>query len=133
MQAEIERERLMAQIEAARQRAESLVGEVNLANNMLVTLIDTLPVGMIIIDVEGRVVLANSQARALMKTALAGDVYGLRDELSLRRYDGTVIAEDDLPLVRAIRKGEITTGLRSRVLSGRRVCGFVDRCQSGPG
>jgi PAS domain S-box-containing protein len=111
VQADIERERLMAQIEAARLRAESLVTELHLANNMLVTLIDTLPAGMIIIDVEGRIVLANSHARALMKTALAGDYYGLRDELSLRRRDGEVIGQDDLPLVRAIQHGEITPGL----------------------
>jgi PAS domain-containing protein len=110
-QADVERDRLIAQIETARQRAENLVAELHLANNMLVTLIDTLPAGMIIIDVEGRIVLAKSHARALMKSALAGDTYGLRDELTLRHPDGMAIAQEDLPLVRAIQYGEVTKGL----------------------
>jgi PAS domain S-box-containing protein len=107
-QVDAERERLIAQIESARQRAESLVTELHLANNMLVTLIDTLPAGMIIIDAEGRVVLANSHSRLLMKATLAGDHYGMREGLTLCRPDGTVLSEDDLPLVRALKLAEVT-------------------------
>lgn len=110
-QAETEREQLISQIEGARQRAEMLIADLHLANNMLVTLIDTLPAGMVIIDANERIVLANSQARDLMHSALAGDEFALRDDLVIRDSGGRPIPHAELPLIRAVRNGQAVNGL----------------------
>jgi PAS domain S-box-containing protein len=112
-QAERERELLLEQVEQARQRAEIAANELQVTNNMLRAIIETLPAGMVIVDSEGRVVLANPQARAILGRELSG-TYEYKENV-FYRMDGLRMLPEEMPLFRAIRSGEITSGLEVRV------------------
>lgn len=110
-QAEQERLRSIEQVEQARQRAEDLAEGLQLANSILLALIETLPAGMVITDPDGGVVLANAQARVILGSALTGATFRLKGDTHLFRLDGPAFQPEDLPVNRAIQKGETTTGL----------------------
>ena len=112
-QAERERELLLEQVEQARQRAETAANELQVTNNMLRAIIETLPAGMVIVDSEGRVVLANPQARAILGQELSG-TYDCKENVFFR-VDGLRMLPEDMPLFRAIHSGVITSGLEVRV------------------
>ena len=105
IQAEKARQRSLEQVELARQRAENLAGELRMANNMLRTLIETLPIGMVITDVHGEIVLANLLAKNLMGSSLAVVKSDYEGDLPLFHLDGSRLTLEELPLVRALRQG----------------------------
>ena len=109
-QAEQEREQLLAQAEVARQRAEDLAHELQLANRMLNALIETLPTGMVIVDADSEIVLANQRVKDIMGNALAGARSSLSADSRLCRMDGTPFPLEEMPLNRAVQAGETTTG-----------------------
>ena len=110
-QAVQERQRSLEQVELGRQRAENLAGELRLANNMLRTLIETLPIGMVITDLEGEITLANPLAKNIMGSALAIVKPDFMGDLPLFHLDGSRLTIDELPLTRALKQGATTTGL----------------------
>ena len=110
-QAERERERLLAQVEEARQRAENLANELKLANSILLALIETLPAGMVVTDSDGGVVLVNRTARALLGNALKGASISWTGDPIILRRDGSLVKPEEMPLTHAIQRGETTTGL----------------------
>jgi len=94
----------------SREQAETLAWELRLANNMLRTLIETLPAGMLMIDAVGEVLLANSFARSILNHNPLEDTYSLRVDPLLCFVDDSALPAEQIPLNRAIRKGETTTG-----------------------
>ncbi len=77
-------------------------------HSVLHTLIDTMPVGLIVCDAAGKIVLVNVMARLLFDGGPAHTVFDFVDSYTLHRPDGTPIAREDRPLVRAITAGEVT-------------------------
>ena len=108
--AEVEREKLLDDNESAWVRALDLVDNLHLANNMLTTLIETLPAGMVIIDTQGEIVMENSQARAIMKSTASEDYYGFHEHNALNVKDAKVLPIEERPLLLAMR-GITTSGL----------------------
>ena len=109
--AEQARQRSLEQVELARQRAETLAGELRLANNMLRTLIETLPIGMVITDPEGEITLANSMAKTIMGSALDVVKPDFVGDLPLYHLDGARLTVEELPLTCALKQRTSTTGL----------------------
>ncbi|MYE08422.1 MAG: response regulator [Acidimicrobiaceae bacterium] len=84
-------------------------GDEQRAKADLEALVNTSPVGVLVVDVGSRtVVMANREARRIVGAPPAGardatqDVWGL----TCWRLDGSEIAYDELPVVRAVRDGE---------------------------
>jgi PAS domain S-box-containing protein len=109
--AELERARSLEQMNQARQYAENLAAELQQTNGMLHALLDTLPVGLVILDGDGGIVLANPLARSIMGSALTGDAVDENGNPLLFRTDGSAISFADLPLYRALYRGDTTTGM----------------------
>ena len=110
-QAEQARQRSLEQVELARQRAENLASELRMANNMLRTLIETLPIGMVITDLNGDVILANPLARTIMGNSLAVVKPDHEGDLPIFHLDGSRLTLEELPLMRALRQGTTVNGM----------------------
>jgi PAS domain S-box-containing protein len=109
--AEQARQHSLEQVELARQRAENLASELRMANNMLRTLIETLPIGMVITDQHGEVILANPLARTILGNSLALVNPEYEGDLPFFRLDGSRLNIDELPLTRALKQGTTVNGL----------------------
>jgi PAS domain S-box-containing protein len=103
-QAVQERQRSLEQVEQGRRRAENLAGELRLANNMLRTLIETLPIGMVITDPEGEIILANPLAKTIMGSAMAVIQPDFLGDLPLYHPDGSRFIFEDLPLIHVLKQ-----------------------------
>ena len=84
-------------------------GDEQRAKADLEALVNTSPVGVLVVDAGSRtVVMANREARRIVGAPPAEardatqDMWGL----TCRRMDGSEIAQDELPVVRAVREGE---------------------------
>lgn len=112
---EEERTRLLVQIEQARRRAEELAKETQLANNTLYALIETMLAGVVVADADGAIILTNRTANTIMGGAVTGTAYGPRGGYTLHRMDGSPFPPEELPLPRAILRGEITKNIEALV------------------
>jgi PAS domain S-box-containing protein len=110
-QAEQARQYSLEQADLARRRAENLAGELRMANNMLRTLIETLPIGMVITDQHGETILANPLARTLMGSSLEVIKSDYAGDLPLYHMDGTRLTLNELPLNRVFKEGTTIPGL----------------------
>jgi PAS domain S-box-containing protein len=111
VQAEQERQLSLEQVELARQRAETLASELRMANNMLRTLIETLPIGMVITDHTGEIILANPLARTIMGSSLEMVNPAYEGDLPLYNLEGKKLTLEELPLIRALKQGTTVPGL----------------------
>ena len=112
---EKERAELLEQIELARSEAEQLAKEMQLANGVLHTLIDTMPAGVIVTDANGAIILTNHMANSIMGGAVTGTAYGPRGGYTLHSIDGLPFPPEELPLLRAIQPGEISENIETLV------------------
>jgi PAS domain S-box-containing protein len=112
---EEERALLLVQIEQARRQAEELAKETQLANGMLYTLIETMPAGVMVADADGAIILTNRTANMIMGGAVTGTAHGPRGGYTLHRIDGSLLPPEELPLFRAIQRGEITKNIEALV------------------
>jgi PAS domain S-box-containing protein len=71
-------------------------------------LADTMPAGVIVADARGTIVFSNPAARQLLGGAITGTVYGSDSGCTLHRPDGSSFPAGELPLTRAIERGETT-------------------------
>jgi PAS domain S-box-containing protein len=117
-------ERLLAQVDQGRQRAEALAAELQLANTTLNTLIDTLPAGLMIVNKNGELERANFLAKFILKELLlaqgnpespSGASARTVGSPLLCYSDGTGIRQQDLPLERALEFGQVTPGLEAKL------------------
>jgi PAS domain S-box-containing protein len=109
--AEQARQHSLEQVELARKRAENLASELRMANNMLRTLIETLPIGMVITDQDGQVILANPLARTILGSSLALVNPDYEGDLPMFHMNGSRLSVDELPLVRVLKQGTTVNGL----------------------
>ena len=94
---EREREQLLAQTEAARQRLQQIV--------------DVLPEVLIVYDADARVVLMNQAAQALFPGSAVGQQRGDLDPV-VWQPNGTALSLDELPTIRALKMGETSRGIQ---------------------
>ncbi len=100
-------ERAAADIIEAREKAQE-------GQAILDTLMEHIPAGIVIADAPGmRIRAASRYGVDLVRAADESEVRPADWPEQLRKYnaDGTPMAEDELPLTRAIRRGEVTTNL----------------------
>ena len=84
-------------------------GEEQRAKADLEALVNTSPVGVLVFDPRTCVpVIANREARRIMDLPhdRSGDLASRLREVTFRRMDGSAVAREDLPVVRAARTGE---------------------------
>ena len=111
--AEAERDHLLKQVEQARRRAEGSAQETQLANSLLHALIDTIPAGVLVANADGGVLLSNRAAAEIVGDVPTGVAHGQRQEYRLHRIDGAPFALDDLPMARALKRGQTTRGIEA--------------------
>jgi len=89
----------------ARKRTEQTLEE---ARQRLQTLVEMSPVGVLVIDAAQRVALVNREMQRLTRSPCApGDaVETCRRGITYRRPDGSAYATDELPVERALHRGE---------------------------
>ena len=84
-------------------------GEEQRAKADLEALVNTSPVGVLVFDPKTCIpVIANREARRIMDLPhdRSGDLATRLRQISFRRMDGSAVANEDLPVVRAARAGE---------------------------
>jgi PAS domain S-box-containing protein len=112
-----ERGRLLELAETERRRLEALL--------------DVSPVGVFVAEAEGgRVLLVNSEARRILGlTPVEGDTLGRYEhDIVYRRPDGSLYPTTELPLQRALVRGEVTRAeeIRFELPDGRTVSTLVN-------
>jgi PAS domain S-box-containing protein len=96
-------------------RVRDRTTELQLSNNRLHAIIETLPAGMVIVDAGGKVILANSLARSILGNTLVGVTSAEQGDVRLLRLNGSPLPPEEVPLNRAIIYGDITSGLEALV------------------
>jgi PAS domain S-box-containing protein len=94
--------------ERARQRtpAEQTIADTEYANRVLSALVDTLPVGIIIADADGRLLMTNQAGSEILGGPVLGTVRHPRH--AFRPYDqqGNILSPADMPLMKAWKYGQ---------------------------
>ncbi|MBD3315769.1 MAG: PAS domain S-box protein, partial [Chitinivibrionales bacterium] len=74
-------------------------------------LIETLPVGVVIADSRGEIVLVNAVAQSVFCGAVTGTAFGPEGKYTLHRLDGSLLMPGELPLSRALKYKEDIRGM----------------------
>jgi PAS domain S-box-containing protein len=92
------------------QRHERLHKRVEKERSLLKAILGQMPIGVVIVDAAGRMILANRQAEAIAGSPFSGKGQELfREHCALP--GGFCIERDQWPLVRSLRDGELVTNL----------------------
>jgi signal transduction histidine kinase len=102
--------------EVVRARDQALA-EAAAERDRLQQVVDVLPIGILIVDASGQLVISNTAAAEIMGMELSGQrrlVSAEEDKASevygIRRLDGSPYPAQDLPLRRALLRGEVVRG-----------------------
>lgn len=100
--------RLFQAESAARARAEVAQRDLEAERQRLRTLIELVPVGVLMVDASREVFVVNHEARRILGASLqpGNRIEHYRQGLVFRRPKGDVYKSEDLPLERALRRGE---------------------------
>jgi len=107
-QREQERERLFGEVLRERRRAEGMAQEAQAANKLLGTLLEALPVGVIVCDSDGALLMTNRAGREILGTRVAGSVDRPARDYTPHYPDGSPFPIEQMPLTRAIDEGKVT-------------------------
>ncbi|MBN2392557.1 MAG: PAS domain-containing protein, partial [Anaerolineae bacterium] len=88
-----------------RQRDE--LGENQIANNLLRSLLDVMPVGVIVCDGDGTVLMNNSAAESILDGRIAGNVRHPERAHTTYRLNGSLFPLEEMPLVQALETGHV--------------------------
>ncbi|MBN1261136.1 MAG: PAS domain S-box protein [Anaerolineae bacterium] len=88
--------------------ARAAASEAQVANRLLRTLLDTMPVGIIVCDAGGAVLMTNAPGQEILGSNVAGDMRDPRRSYTPYRPDGAFFPQEEMPLVRAMTRGETT-------------------------
>jgi PAS domain S-box-containing protein len=112
----------------SRDITESKEADLSIAANAhrLRTILDTIPVGVLIADPEGRIVEGNQRVAEILKHAAARE----SGDMSTNRWisfheDGTAVQRDDYPLPRVLKHGEARSSLEVDYQKGDATRGWV--------
>lgn len=97
-------------IRLARHSEESLQ-QAQHARATLDTILETVPIGVIMADPRGDIVYDNAAARAIVGGVMTGSAYEPPNGFAFFNRDGTPFPPRNLPLPRAIERGEATRGV----------------------
>ncbi len=67
----------------------------------------TMPTGVIVADARGEITLVNPAALGMLGDRVHGSVFTLHVPYTVHQLDGTPVPTDDLPIVRALRFGDV--------------------------
>jgi PAS domain S-box-containing protein len=102
-----ERERLLAEARGQQQQAEEASRESTAANRLLQALIETMPIGVIVSDGDGTLVMTNAAAQAILGSPVAGQVSQPKRAYTPYYPDGSPFPPQDMPLVHALVEGKV--------------------------
>ena len=106
VRAEAERERLLEELREALRRTESLAQEKQHTSDLLQTLIDTMPAGVMVCNARGELTFTNPAARVMLGGPPLGTAREAPAGTLLLTAQGTPFPPSELPLVRAIGRGQ---------------------------
>lgn len=87
-------------------KIDTLMEELRSTNNTLGTLLDILPVGVIVSDKDGRIIKSNKSLKNLLVSGIAGNVYRSKARYCTYKPNKGLFPSNDLPLIRSLHKGE---------------------------
>jgi PAS domain S-box-containing protein len=102
-----ERERLLVEAQEQRRQAEEASRESEAANRLLRALIETMPIGVIVADGTGTVVMTNSAAQAILGSLVMGQVSQPERTYTPHYPDGSPFLPQDMPLMHALCEGKV--------------------------
>ncbi|WP_375768528.1 ATP-binding protein [Archangium gephyra] len=78
----------------------------------LMSIIEQMPDGVLILDEQGHILVANAAAKSLCASDSGGlDAFGNRYLFDLRRPSGEPVPWEEVPFVRAVARGELEAGI----------------------
>jgi len=80
--------------------------EAQTANTVLRTLLDTMPVGVGVCNAQGEMLMTNPHGQEILGESISGSITHPRHNYTLHYPDGTSMPTPEIPLVRAITRGE---------------------------
>lgn len=94
-----EREQLLEETRAAAEEAQA-------ASSLLRTLLDTMPVGVVVCNAEGSLLMTNPPGEEILGGQVYGSIEQPKRTYTPLRPDGSPFPTEDMPLVRAMKLGE---------------------------
>ena len=82
-------------------------GQAWMAHGLLRSLIDVMPMGVIVCDRDGAILMNNPAAEALLGSLVTGDVRHPRRTYTSHRRDGSPFPAEEMPLVQAMEEGKV--------------------------
>lgn len=105
--AEEEREWLLEEVDRERRRAERFAQELQQERDVLRTILDNMPTGVIISDGSGHLLTTNRRGQEILGEQPEGSTFDPQRAYSLHRTDGSLLdPAEETPLTRAIADGE---------------------------
>lgn len=95
-----------------------LADDASRVSTFLHTVIDTMPVGIVMCDANGDFTVANEAARAMMGRSFTGSVFVPAGSPTLHLPDGSPFPGPSQPLVRALRYGKSSRGVEMLIKRG---------------
>ena len=92
----------------AQNQTEAQDVDIQLPGGVLRALLDTMPIGVIVSDAEGRLLTNNAVSREILGGVVTGAVDHLNRPYTVHNPDGTPFPPEKIPLHRAIVYGEVT-------------------------
>jgi PAS domain S-box-containing protein len=89
-----------------RTRAEQTIYDTEYANRVLSALVDTLPVGIIIADADGRLLTTNQAGSTMLGGPVLGTVQQPKHAFKPYDHHGNLLAPADMPLMKAWKYGQ---------------------------
>jgi len=94
-----ERERLLEEARVAAEEAQA-------ANTLLRTLLDTMPIGVVVCDAQGSLLMTNPPGEEILGSQVHGDIEAPERSYTPLHVDGSPFPAEDMPLARAMELGE---------------------------
>jgi PAS domain S-box-containing protein len=107
VQARHERERLLAEAREQRRQAEDASRVSEAGNRLLRALIETMPIGVIVSDSHGSLVMTNSAAQDILGSMVTGTLADPKRTYTPCYPDGSPFPTREMPLARALHAGTV--------------------------
>ena len=105
---DVERERLLAQIQSQHR-------EMKETNHLLHAFIETMPVGALMADADGTILLTNTAGKEILGSPVTGNITSPKGSFTVHLPDGTPLPPEEVPLSSALRKGNSITNFEMLV------------------